>query len=170
MPDPLPLNSPVPLDASHDRAAFDCGVGPLNDYLHKYAVQNQQNRSARTYVATRGSRVVGYYTLAAGSVSRADTPDRVAKGLANHPVPVILLARLAVDRSEQGQGLGKGLLKDALRRVIQAADLIGCRALLVHAKDESAKAFYEKFGFVPSPTHPLHLFLLVKDILANLGP
>jgi predicted N-acetyltransferase YhbS len=90
--------------------------------------------------------------------------------LANHPVPVILLARLAVDRSEQGQGLGKGLLKDALRRVVQAADLIGCRALLVHAKDDAAKAFYERFGFVPSPTHPLHLFLLVKDILANLGP
>jgi predicted N-acetyltransferase YhbS len=170
MPDPLPLNSPVPLDASHDREAFDCGVEPLNDYLHKYALQNQQNRSARSYVATRGARVVGYYTLAAGSVGRADTPDRVTKGLANHPVPVILLARLAVDRSEQGQGLGKGLLKDAFRRVIQAADLIGCRALLVHAKDESAKAFYEKFGFVPSPTHPLHLFLLVKDILANLGP
>lgn len=170
MPDPLPLNSPVPLDGSHDRAGFDCGVGPLNDYLHKYALQNQQNRSARTYVATRGARVVGYYTLAAGSVSRADTPDRVAKGLANHPVPVILLARLAVDHSEQGQGLGRGLLKDALRRVVQAADLIGCRALLVHAKDDGAKAFYERFGFVPSPTHPLHLFLLVKDILANRGP
>jgi predicted N-acetyltransferase YhbS len=168
MPDPL--SSPVPLDPGHDRTAFDCGIGPLNDYLHKYALPNQQNRSARTYVATRGTRVVGYYTLAAGSVGRADAPDRVAKGLANHPVPVILLARLAVDRSEQGQGLGKGLLKDALRRVVQAADLIGCRALLVHAKDDGAKAFYERFGFVPSPTHPLHLFLLVKDILANLGP
>ena len=109
----LPQNSPVPLDGTHDRTVFDCGIGPLNDYLHKYALQNQQNQSARTYVATRGVRVVGYYTLAAGSVSRAEAPDRVSKGLANHPVPVILLARLAVDRSEQGQGLGKGLLKDA---------------------------------------------------------
>ena len=114
--------------------------------------------------------MVGYYTLAAGSVSRAEAPDRVSKGLANHPVPVILLARLAVDRSEQGQGLGKGLLKDAFRRVILAADLIGCRALLVHAKDDGAKAFYEKVGFVPSPTNPLHLYLLVKNILGNLGP
>jgi hypothetical protein len=128
MPDPLPLSSPVPLDGAHGRAAFDCGVGPLNGYLHKYALQNQANRSARTYVATRGSRVVGYYTLAAGSVSKADTPERVAKGLANYPVPVILLARLAVDRTEQGQGLGKGLFKDALRRVAQASELIGCRA------------------------------------------
>jgi len=168
MPDSDPLSSPVPLDSSHERASFDCGSDPLNDYLCKFALQNHQNRSARTYVALRATKVVGYYTLAAGSVARADTPDRVAKGLANHPVPVILLARLAVDRTEQGRGLGKGLLKDALLRVAQAADLIGCRALLVHAKDETAKAFYEKFGFIPSPTHELHLFLLVKDILGNL--
>ncbi len=164
-----PLNSPAPLDGSHDRSEFDCGAAPLNEYLQKYAVQNQQNRSARTFVATRGRRVVGYYSLAAGSVHKADAPDRVAKGLANHPVPVILLARLAVDRTEQGRGLGKGLLRDALLRVAQAAELIGCRALLVHAKDDSAKAFYEKFGFVPSPTHDRHLYLLVKDVLANLS-
>ncbi|HJZ92834.1 MAG TPA: GNAT family N-acetyltransferase [Gemmataceae bacterium] len=168
MPDPDPVSSPVPLIAGHDCATFDCGSDPLNDYLRKYALQNHQNRSARTYAALRANKVVGYYTLAAGSVARADTPDRVAKGLANHPVPVILLARLAVDRTEQGRGLGKGPLKDALARVVQAADLIGCRALLVHAKDATAKAFYEKFGFVPSPTHDLHLFLLVKDIVANL--
>jgi GNAT superfamily N-acetyltransferase len=170
MPDPDPVTSPVALDAAHDRGTFDCGSEPLNEYLRKYALQNHQNRSARTYVALRDNRVVGYYTLAAGSVARADTPDRVAKGLANHPVPVILLARPAVDHTEQGRGLGKGLLKNALLRVAQAADLIGCRALLVHAKDATAKAFYEKFEFVPSPTHELHLFLLVKDILTNLRP
>ncbi len=169
MPDALPLDSPVPLQAVHERSGFDCGSMPLNDYLRKYALQNHQNRSARTYVAARGNRVVGYYTLAAGSVDRAQTPQRVAKGLANHPVPIILLARLAVDRSEQGHGLGKGLLKDALLRVVRAAELIGCRALLVHAKDSTAKAFYEKFGFIPSPTHQLHLYLLIKDILANLA-
>lgn len=168
MPSATPLGSPVPLQADHERSNFDCGSPPLNEYIRKYALQNQQNRSARTYVATRGSRVVGYYTLAAGSVNRADAPDRVAKGLANHPVPIILLARLAVDVSEQGQGLGKGLLKDALIRVASAADLVGCRALLVHAKDGTAKAFYERFGFIPSPTHELHLYLLTKDILASL--
>ena len=93
-----PLPSPVPLDKSHDLSAFDCGAAALNDYLHNYAWQNHQNRSARTYVTIKENRVVGYYTLAAGSVGRGDTPPRVAKGLANYPVPVILIARLAVAR------------------------------------------------------------------------
>src|SRR4051794_27143980 len=113
---PPPLSSPVPLEASHDLSAFDCGAAALNEYLKKYALVNHQNQSARTYVATRGNAVVGYYTLAAGSVSREETAKRVAKGLARHPVPIILLARLAVDRSEQGKGMGAGLLKDALLR------------------------------------------------------
>lgn len=159
-----PLPSPVPLDPNHDLTAFDCGTVALNDYLHKYAWPNHQGRAARTYVVTRGSRVVGYYTLAAGSVSRDDAPPRVAKGLGNYPVPIILLARLAVDRSEHGKGLGTGMLKDALLRAAQAADLIGCRAVLVHAKDEEAKAFYAKFDFIPSPIDDLHLYLLLKDI------
>src|SRR5262245_12795567 len=140
--EPLPLSRPVTLEATHDLSAFDCGAAALNDYLKKYAFQNHQNQSARTYVACRANQVVGYYSLAAGSVRREETPSRVSKGLAGHPVPVILLARLAVDRGERGKGLGAGLLKDALLRAVQAADLIGCRAVLVHAKDESAKAFY----------------------------
>jgi GNAT superfamily N-acetyltransferase len=102
-------------------------------------------------------------------VSREETPTRVAKGLARHPVPVILLARLAIDRGEQGKGLGAGLLKDALLRAAQAADIIGCRAVLVHAKDHSARAFYQRFGFEPSPIDELHLYLLMKDIKASLG-
>src|SRR5438309_2135439 len=97
MATPLPLQGPVPLEKSHDVDQFDCGAAPLNDYLRKYAWQNQQNRSARTYVALRGNRVVGYYSLAAGSVERDDVTPRVAKGLAKHPVPIILLARLGVD-------------------------------------------------------------------------
>jgi GNAT superfamily N-acetyltransferase len=122
-------------------------------------------------VAARGNRVAGYYTLAAGSVRRDDTPPRVAKGLGNYPVPVILLARLAVDRTEQGKGLGAALLKDAILRAAQAADIVGCRALLVHAKDQAAQAFYRRFGFESSPVDELHLYLLMKDILANLaGP
>jgi GNAT superfamily N-acetyltransferase len=164
-----PLNSPTLLDAGHDVSAFDCGVPALNDFLRKYALQNQQSQSARTYVATRGASVVGYYTLAAGSVRREETPARVAKGLAAHPVPVILLARLAVDRREKGQGLGTGLLKDALLRAIQAAGIVGCRAVMVHAKDDGAKAFYQHYGFTPSPTDPFRLFLLMKDIRASLG-
>jgi predicted N-acetyltransferase YhbS len=145
-------------------------VPVLNNYLKKFALQNQRGQSARTFVATRGERVVGYYTLAAGAARREETPARVAKGLAAHPVPVILLARLAVDATEKGQGLGAGLLKDALLRAVQAADLIGCRAVMVHAKDEGARAFYERFGFEPSPTDPLRLFLLMKDVRASISP
>lgn len=167
-PAPPALSSPAPLEASHDLAAFDCGAPALNEYLKKYALLNHLNQSARTYVARRGEAVMGYYTLAAGSVRREETPARVAKGLARHPVPVILLARLAVDRSEQGRGMGAGLLKDALLRAAQAADLIGCRAVLVHAKDQAAKAFYQRFGFVSSPVDELHLYLLMKDIKASL--
>jgi GNAT superfamily N-acetyltransferase len=159
-----PLGSPVAIERVHDLAEFDCGSTALNDYLRKHALANHRNESARTYVAMRGTRVVGYYTLAAGAASPEAAPERVKKGLARHPIPVVLLARLAVDRAEQGQGLGYGLLKDALLRAAQAADIIGCRALIVHAKNALARAFYQKFGFVPSPTDDLHLYLLMKDI------
>jgi GNAT superfamily N-acetyltransferase len=160
---------PVPLAKGHDLSAFDCGAPALDEYLRKYAWQNHQNRSARTYVTTRENRVVGYYTLAAGSVRREETPPRVMKGLANYPVPIILLARLAVDRGEQGKGLGAALLKDALLRSVQAANIVGCRAVLVHAKDQQAQAFYRKYGFESSPINELHLYLLTKDIQVNLG-
>jgi predicted N-acetyltransferase YhbS len=163
-----PLNNPAPLEARHDVSAFDCGVPALDNYLKKFALQNQRGQSARTYVATRGERVVGYYTLAAASARREETPARVAKGLAAHPVPVILLARLAVDGNEKGQGLGAGLLKDALLRAVQAADIVGCRAVMVQAKDETARGFYQRFGFEPSPTDPFRLFLLMKDVKAAL--
>jgi GNAT superfamily N-acetyltransferase len=164
-----PLNSPVPLEARHDLSAFDCGVPALNNYLKKFALPNQGSQSARTYVATRGERVVGYYTLAAASVRRDETPARVAKRLAAHPVPLILLARLAVDGCEKGKGLGAGLLKDALLRAAQAADIVGCRAVMVHAKDDGAKTFYQRFGFEQSTTDPFRLFLLMKDVKASLG-
>lgn len=165
-----PLDSPVPLDARHDLAAFDCEVAALNHYLKNFALQNQRSQAARTYVTTRSNRVVGYYTLAAASARREETSTRVARGLAAHPVPVILLARLAVDRAEKGQGIGAGLLKDALARVLQAADIVGCRAVMVQAKDEDARAFYQRFGFERSTSDPFRLFLLLKDIKASLGP
>jgi GNAT superfamily N-acetyltransferase len=158
------LNRPEPLARQHELSGFDCGSEPLNEYLKKYAYLNHQNRSARTYVATRGLRVVGYYTLAAGSVRCEETPPRITKGLGQYPVPVILLARLGVDVAEQGKGLGKALLKDAILRAAQAADIIGSRAVLAHAKDERARAFYCKFGFESSPVQEFHLYLLMKDI------
>jgi GNAT superfamily N-acetyltransferase len=156
------------LTRDHDSSAFDCGKPSLDDWLKRYAFANQQNDSARTYAAVRAGKVVGYYSLTAGSVLKEASPSRVAKGLAAHPIGVILLARLAVDRSEQGSGLGKALLVDALTRSAAAADEIGARAILVHAIDDDAILFYRKFGFEPSPLDSKQLMLLMKDLRATL--
>jgi predicted N-acetyltransferase YhbS len=163
------LSNPIPIAKEHDAASFDCGVEPLNAYLRQYALLNHQNRSSRTYVAMRGDRIVGYYTLANGSVSRDEVPARVAQGLGRYPVPITLLARLAVDVSEKGKGLGRGLLKDAVLRAYQASNLVGSRAIVTHAKDETAKLFYQRFQFVPSPLNEFHLYLLMKDIRTVFG-
>ena len=152
------------LRGDHDLSLFDCGKEELNRFLKRFALANQQAQSAQTYVACQELTVVGYYSLAFGSVAREQTPERVKKGLARHPVPVMILARLAIDRSMQGKGLGQGLLKDALERTVRAADIGGLRAMLVHAKNDSARAFYEHFNFEPSPTDPYHLFMLLKDL------
>ncbi len=144
---------------------FDCGKEDLNRFLKRQAWNSQQAHSAQTYVLVKDLRVLGYYSLAAGSVTHEEATERVKKGLARHPIPVILLARLAVDASVHGKGLGSALLKDALLRTAQAADAIGARALLVHAKDDSAKAFYEHFAFEASPSDPYHLLLIMKDLL-----
>ena len=158
------LEAPVPLGRSHKCDDFDCGHPPLDDYLTRFAWVNQQSGAARTYVACRGERVVGYYSLAFGSIQHEAASARVGKGLARHPIPIMLLARLAVDVTDQGHGIGKGLLKDALLRALQAADLGGLRAIVVHAKDAQSKAYYEKFGFEPSPIDESHLMLLLKDV------
>lgn len=157
------------LRAAHDLDAFDCGKEPLNRFLKRHALASQQAESAQTYVVTHGSAVVGYYSLAAGSVSHETATGRIKQGLARHPIPVILLARLAVDRHWTGQGLGSALLKDALKRTAQAAETIGARALLVHALDDEAKSFYEHFDFEPSPTDPYHLFLIMKQLKRLIG-
>lgn len=120
---------------------FDCGQPALNQFLQRYALLSQKAGSAQTYVSIAQGRVVGFYSLAVGSVSPADAPGRVCKGLARHPVPVMILARLAVDAEFQRKGLGRALLKDALLRTLQAADIAGIRAILVHAKDEQARAW-----------------------------
>jgi len=157
------------LGPDHDTGGFDCGKEALDQFLQRFALAGQQSNSAQTYVVCRtGRSVVGYYSLAVGAVERAAAPPRVAQGLARHPIPVMLLARLAADRSMQGRGLGKALLKDALLRTAQAADIAGIRALLVHAKDDEARAWYERFDFESGPTDPYHLFLLMKDLKALL--
>jgi GNAT superfamily N-acetyltransferase len=143
---------------------FDCGREELNRYLLRYAWVNQQAGAAQTYIGLVGDAVVGYHTLAVGQVSREEAPERLTKGLARHPVPIMLLARLAVAVSAQGQGVGKALLRDAMLRTLQAADIAGIRAFAVHAKDAAARSFYEKFDFIPSPVDPMHLFVLLKDV------
>lgn len=146
-------------------AGFDCGSEALNRFLERYAFQSQQSQSARTYVCpTDAGKLAGYYTLAYGSVEYDEAPERTRKGLARHEVPVMILASLAVAKEFQGRGLGKHLLRDALLRTLQAADIAGLRAVIVHAKDETAKAYYEKFHFEPFPSDPLKLALLLKDL------
>ena len=153
------------LSREHDLSAFDCANTTLNDWLRKFAWTNQQADSAKTYVALDGNRVIGYYALTTGSVHKHESPQRIAKGLSNRPIGVVLLARLAVDQSQQGKkGLGKALLFDALSRIEGAAGIVGVRAVLVHAIDDAAKRFYLHFEFEESPLDRYRLLLLLKDL------
>jgi len=143
----------------------------LDDWLKRYSLINQHAGMATTFVATADDSddVVGFYSLATGGVDHQDAPARVTKGVPKHPVPVIILARLAVHEDHQSQGLGRGLLRDALVRVSNAADEIGVRALLLHAKDDEARDFYlAQAEFEPSPVDPLQLFLLLKDLRKSI--
>ena len=153
----------------HRLEAFDCGKEALNTLLSRFALGNQQANASQTYLACEGERVVGYYTLVFGQVTFEDAPERLVKGLARHPMPIMLIARLAIANDMQGRGLGAGLLKDAPGRTLQAAEIAGLRAFAVHATDEEARAFYERFDFIASPADPFHLFVLLKDIKAMLG-
>ncbi len=149
--------------------AFDCGQETLNQWLRKHALQNQGAGAAQTYVGLVGETVIGYYSLAVGQIELADAPERLRKGLARHPAPVMLLARLAVDKNWQKQGVGRALLRDAVLRTMQAAEIAGIRALAVHAKDDAARRYYEQFDFEASPADPLHLLVLLKDIRRRVG-
>ena len=154
------------LAAAHDPAPFDCGSEPLNRFLKLHALQSQRAGISQTYVATSGSQIAGYHTLVVGHVANDEAPERLAKGVPRHPIPVIILARLAVDRTWQGKGLGSALVVDAMRRVLQAADIAGVRAMVVHAKDETAQRFYEHLGFERFLNKQLTLYRMLKDIRA----
>lgn len=153
---------PRPLCEDDDTSSFDSGEPSLNTYLRTRALTNHLRGASRCFVTCREGRVVGYYSLAAASVERQDAPGRIRRNMPE-PIPVILLSRLAVDSAHQGVRLGKHLLRDAIARCVQAADVIGARAILVHALDDVARAFYAKFDFETSPTDPLHLMLLIHD-------
>lgn len=152
------------LSVGHERGQFDCGSAALNSFLQQHALVNQKAGSAQTYVGVVGQRLVGFYSLTFGQVEYSDAPDRLRKGLPRHPVPVMVLARLGIDLEWHGQGLGSGLLLDALRRTLQAADIAGIRAIIVHAKDLNAQAFYQHFGFQSFPGEELILYRLLKDV------
>lgn len=155
-----------PLARSHRREGFDCGVAALNDYLHRQATQDMRRGVSRVYAAReRGSaKVLGYYTLSAASFSRKNLPEREAKRLPHYPVPAALLGRLAVDRSVQGQQWGKYLLFDALSRVLHAAETLAVYALVVDAKNDAARAFYERYGFLSFADSPSRLFIPIETL------
>lgn len=159
-----PEYSPLaPLDGSHDRTTFDCGVPALNVYLRNYALQNQQKGMVRNYVTTHTGNhaVVAYYSLVYTAIDQKLLPTRAVKGLGKYEIPGMLLARLAVDHREQGKGLGAALLKDVILRTMQAATIAGLKLLFVQATNESAADFYRKHGFVSLVDDPLKLILPV---------
>jgi len=166
-----PLSGVQNLTADHDTRSFRCRKHALESWLRRHALANQAVRSSQTYVVLRGNRVVGYYALTYGEVRREDWPAKVSEGMPErYAIPVLLLARLAVDDREAGKGLGKALLKDALLRAVAAADIGGLRAVLVHAIDEEARSFYRRFGFEDSLAEPLHLMILIDEIHAEMPP
>jgi GNAT superfamily N-acetyltransferase len=152
------------LSRQHITAAFDCGEQALNDFLSRYALINRSSDSAVTYVACDGDDIIGFYTLVTGAVNVDGAPERLKKGLPRHPVPVMILARLAISRERKGEGLGKWLLKDAIKRTLAVADIAGVRAMMVHAKNVAVADFYASLGFSPSEFDPLHLYVLTKEL------
>ena len=159
-------SGPEKFTAGHDVTGFHCGKPSLDEWLTRFALINQSTGMSTAFVTLFGGQIVaGYYALATGGVAHESAPGRISKGVPKHAIPVVILARLAVHEDHQGQGIGRALLRDALGRVNAAADEIGIRALIIHAKDEEAKAFYmQQAEFELSPTNDLHLMLLMKDL------
>lgn len=157
------LSAPTHLTAEHDVSAFDCGVPELDHWLTHRALQNETSRASRTFVVAAGARVAGYYALATGAIAQKVATGRVRRNMPE-PIPVMVLARLAIDRTHQGTGLGSGLLKDALLRTLSAADIAGIRAVLLHAISDDAKRFYQHHGFTESPVDPMTMMVTLGDV------
>ncbi|KDB07122.1 GCN5-related N-acetyltransferase [Burkholderia sp. lig30] len=166
----MPLSPPHALGANHVLEDFDCGKPGLNDWLLRHARQAQASGSAKTFVVTDGQRLAGYYSLAVGQIDTLEAPDRVRKGMGAYPIPVVILARLAVAMQDHGRGIGMGMLQDAIRRTVAISEQAGVRALLTHPIDEDAKRFYLRFGFEASPVQEQQLLLLLKDARRLLMP
>ncbi|HZO57262.1 MAG TPA: GNAT family N-acetyltransferase [Bryobacteraceae bacterium] len=162
------LKAPEKLSPEHDLSDFTSGEQALDDWLRRRAAQNESSGASRTYVVCAEKKVAGYYSLAVGAAAHADVPGRIRRNMPD-PVPVMILGRLAVDKAFQGQGVGVGLLRDAVLRTMQAAEIAGIRALLVHAISEDAKRFYARCGFIPSPIHPMTLMIALSDAEKELS-
>ena len=156
------VSAPEKLRPDHDLSSFDSGTPSLDDWLRRRALRNQESGGSRTYVICAGKRVIGYYALATSAVAQAEATGRTRRNMPD-PIPVMVLGRLAVDSSYQGRGLGRALLRDAILRTMQAADIAGIRAMLVHAISEDARRFYERCGFQPSPVDPMTLMITMRD-------
>ena len=159
----MSLHGPEPLGPQHRLEGFDCGKPALNDWLLRHARQAQGRGSAKTFVVVDDDRVAGYFSLTVGQIDTLDAPERIRKGMGQYPLPVVILARLAVSTTDQGRGIGVGLLQDALRRTMLIAEHAGIRAMLTHPIDEDATRFYTRFGFIASPLREQQLLLLLKD-------
>ena len=164
----VPLSPPEPLSDDHQIDDFDSGEPVLDDWLRRRARANQASGASRTYVVCEAKRVVAYYALASGAIAQAAVPGRFRRNMPD-PIPVVVLARLAVDRNYQGRGLGRSLFRDAGRRVVHAADTIGIRGIVVHAISEEARKFYIALGFDPCPAEAMTLVVTLRDLLATLG-
>jgi len=157
-----PLSAPEKLRASHDLSEFDCGEPELDDWLRRRALNNEQSGASRTYVVCSGQQIVGYYALAVGAVAHMEASGRVRRNMPD-PIPVMIIGRLAVHKDLQGRKIGPALLRDAILRTLQAAEIAGVRALLVHAISERARQFYENCGFTASPMDPMTLMITVAE-------
>ena len=157
------LRGPEPLRPQHRLEGFDCGKPALTDWLLRHARQAQGSGSAKTFVVADDDRVAGYFSLTVGQIDTLDAPERIRKGMGQYPLPVVILARLAVSVKDQRRGIGFGLLQDAIRRTMLIAEQAGIRAMLTHPIDEEAARFYTRFGFVASPLREQQLLLLLKD-------
>ncbi len=162
------IGAPEKLVADHDLAGFDSGEPALDDWLRRWALTNEGSGSSRTYVVCSEKRVVGYYALAVGAVAHTGAPGRVKRNMPD-PIPVMVLGRLAVDKDFQGRGIGSGLLRDAVLRTVQAAEIAGIRAILVHALSDTAKRFYQRHGFIASPIEPMTVMITVAELVKTLG-
>lgn len=159
----MSLRCPESLGAEHRLESFDCDKSALNDWLLRHARQAQDSGSAKTFVVADDQRVAGYFSLTVGQVDTLDAPERIRNGMGQYPIPVVILARLAVSKPDQGHGIGIGLLQDVIRRTLLIAEQAGIRAVLTHPIDEDAARFYRRFGFIASPLREQQLLLLLKD-------